>query len=322
MGRDLVLTIGMPLAAGLSLEQFVGVLAHEFGHFSQGVGMRLTYVVRSINLWFLRVVYQRDSWDVWLANSTEGLDFRIAWVMYVAQFCVWLTRRVLWVLMMLGNLVAGFMLRQMEFDADSYETRLVGSDTFEATARKLQLLNSGVSGRSVRCPAFSREGRLPDNLPALMTANLRRLPAAARRRLKRRPRRQRPACSTAHPADKDRIAAARRIAAAGVFRCPLPISVIFSDFAATARSVTYDFYVEVVGRHLKPDDLHPVDRSSVAARQKRGGGRYDSTGVRLRVGGRCVTLAEFPGHGASAAAPWRRPTDRLPPEGSPHGPPA
>src|SRR5208282_3052405 len=73
VGNDLVLTIGMPLAAGLTAEEFAGVLAHEFGHFGQGVGMRLTYVVRSINLWFLRVVYQRDSWDVWLANSTKRM---------------------------------------------------------------------------------------------------------------------------------------------------------------------------------------------------------------------------------------------------------
>ncbi len=49
MGNDLVLTIGAPLVAGLSLREFAGVLAHEFGHFSQGAGMRLTYVIRSIS---------------------------------------------------------------------------------------------------------------------------------------------------------------------------------------------------------------------------------------------------------------------------------
>lgn len=47
--RDLVLTIGLPLAAGLDMRQFAGVLAHEFGHFAQGAGMRLTYMIRSIN---------------------------------------------------------------------------------------------------------------------------------------------------------------------------------------------------------------------------------------------------------------------------------
>jgi hypothetical protein len=42
---DLVLTIGMPLVAGLTMRQFGGVMAHEFGHFAQGVGMRLTYMI-------------------------------------------------------------------------------------------------------------------------------------------------------------------------------------------------------------------------------------------------------------------------------------
>src|SRR5205814_4243365 len=96
LGRDLVLTIGMPLAAGLSLQQFAGVLAHEFGHFSQGAGMRLTYVVRSINMWFLRVVYQRDEWDEWLESMGGQRDWRIGWVCLVAQGSVWLTWRVWW----------------------------------------------------------------------------------------------------------------------------------------------------------------------------------------------------------------------------------
>ena len=61
--RDLVLTIGLPLVTGLDLKQFAGVLAHEFGHFSQGAGMRLSYLIRSINMWFARVVYERDEWD-------------------------------------------------------------------------------------------------------------------------------------------------------------------------------------------------------------------------------------------------------------------
>jgi hypothetical protein len=61
LSNDLVLTIGLPLVAGLNLRQFVGVVAHEFGHFSQGFGLRLSYLIRSINLWFARVVYERDA---------------------------------------------------------------------------------------------------------------------------------------------------------------------------------------------------------------------------------------------------------------------
>lgn len=80
MAHNVPAPIGMPLVAGLDMRQFAGVLAHEFGHFSQGVGMRLTYIIRSISHWFTRVVYERDSWDEWLARSTDNLDLRIAWV--------------------------------------------------------------------------------------------------------------------------------------------------------------------------------------------------------------------------------------------------
>jgi hypothetical protein len=38
-------------------------MAHEFGHFAQSGGMRLTFIVRSINAWFGRVVHERDEWD-------------------------------------------------------------------------------------------------------------------------------------------------------------------------------------------------------------------------------------------------------------------
>ena len=33
--------------------------------------MRLTYLIRRINLWFGRVVYERDAWDDWLVHSTS-----------------------------------------------------------------------------------------------------------------------------------------------------------------------------------------------------------------------------------------------------------
>ena len=70
--KDLVLTIGLPLVGGLDMRQFAGVLAHEFGHFAQGAGMRLTYIIRKINFWFARVVYERDSWDVKLEQTARG----------------------------------------------------------------------------------------------------------------------------------------------------------------------------------------------------------------------------------------------------------
>ena len=54
------LEIGLPLVNALTLSELKAVLAHEFGHFAQGTGMRITYVIRGVNAWFARTVYERD----------------------------------------------------------------------------------------------------------------------------------------------------------------------------------------------------------------------------------------------------------------------
>jgi Zn-dependent protease with chaperone function len=101
--RDLVVTIGLPLVAGLSARQLAGVLAHEFGHFAQGGGMRLTTIVRTVNAWFGRVVYERDAWDEKFERWSTEADWRAAIVLVVARLGVWFSR---WVRRLEGRLVA------------------------------------------------------------------------------------------------------------------------------------------------------------------------------------------------------------------------
>lgn len=255
----LVLTIGMPLAAAMSLQQLAGVLAHEFGHFSQGAGMRLTYVIRTINHWFLRVVYERDAWDEWLATSAAEFDLRFSWVLYLAMFFVWLTRKVLWCLMMLGHLVAGFMLRQMEFDADTYEARLAGSDTFATTAHQLRLLGVAWQGAHVDLGAFHREGRLADNLPKLIMANVKQIPDKVHRLIDESIAESKTGLFDSHPADRERIEAAAALNSPGVFHSDLPATVLFQNFDAAARGVTWDYYRGIFGPQLQPQELTSVD---------------------------------------------------------------
>ena len=103
------------------------MLAHEFGHFAQGAAMRLTYIIRSTSNWFARVVYERDEWDLKLVRAAHGIDIRLGIFLHLTRLCIWLSRRILWVLMHLGRILSAFMLRQMEFDSDSYETKVAGT---------------------------------------------------------------------------------------------------------------------------------------------------------------------------------------------------
>jgi Zn-dependent protease with chaperone function len=267
LGNDLVLTIGMPLAAGLSMQQFAGVLAHEFGHFTQGIGMRLTYVIRTISYWFTRVVYERDQWDEWLARSTDGLDLRIAWVLYLAQLFVWLTRKILWVLMMIGHGVAGFLMRQMEFDADRHEARLAGSDTFASTARQLMVLNVAYQGAQHDLGEFFRDGRLGDDLPRLMMVNVAQLPQEVHAQIDALIAENKTGLLDTHPCDRERIEMARREDTPGIFHSNRPASDLFQDFESVSKNVTWDFYRDIFGPQFKPEQMHPLD--DLLARQAR-----------------------------------------------------
>lgn len=268
LGNDLVLTIGLPLVAGLSARQLGGVLAHEFGHFTQGAGMRLTYLIRSISHWFVRVVYERDSWDEWLATTANSLDFRLAWVLWLAMLAVWITRKILWVLLHIGTAVAGFTLRQMEYDADRYEARFAGSDAFVTTARRLQELNAGMQMAFAQLRSSYQEGRLVDDLPALIQINAGRLPKQAQKDISRMLESGETNLFATHPSDKDRIANARAEEAPGVFRLETPASQLFRDFAEQSKATSWEFYREAIDSRIDRASLTPVAELTADHRQQ------------------------------------------------------
>ena len=258
VGKGLVLTIGLPLVAGLDLKQFAGVLAHEFGHFSQRVGMRLSGLIRWINHWFARVVYERDAWDDALAAWSTGGDGGAMILALPVRVAVWLTRRILWALMMVGNLVSGFLSRQMEFDADRYQARMVGGDVLAETMRRIGLLSIAENGAYADLGASWRERRLPDDLPKLVLANVPQIPAELRASVAKSIDEGKTGLFDTHPADRERIAAAKAEAAEGIFRLGGPATDLFRDFDALAREATFDQYKVLIGTEVSKDQLYPV----------------------------------------------------------------
>ncbi len=257
--RRPVLTIGLPLVAGMDLKQFAGVLAHEFGHLSQGAGMRLSYMIRSVNLWFARVVYERDAWDQTLDEWSRGGDFRVMIVVWVIRGVVWLSRRVLWALMMVGHMASCILDRQSEFDADRYQVRMVGGEVFESTFRRLHVLNAAMQGAYADLASCMREGRLPDNLPKLIVANVAQIPPEGLEKIDEQVTEGRTGLFDTHPCDRERIFHAHAEDADGVFSLDGPGSDVFRDFDGLCRASTLDFYRLNLGKHgVDKDSLRPV----------------------------------------------------------------
>jgi Zn-dependent protease with chaperone function len=290
--NDLVLTIGLPVAAGLDIRQFTGVLAHEFGHFAQASGMRITYVIRSINYWLSRVVYSEDEWDVRLRRWSKDIDFRLGLILYIARFFIWLTRKVLYLLMIAGNAISCYMLRQMEFDADRYEAAMVGAGLFESTSNRMTLLAVSHSWAFQDVSDAWETGRLPNNLTELVLVNYRQMKTAVRDSVMKQESASRSGWFDTHPATEARVKAAGKIAGVPAFSWPEgvptftaertrqsepvdgvadyqqtpPASIIFSKFSILCERVTLDYYKKVLG--MTPERKHLVDAGTLVSSQE------------------------------------------------------
>jgi Zn-dependent protease with chaperone function len=293
LGNDLVLTIGLPLAASLNVREFAGVLAHEFGHFTQGFGMRLTYVIRTVNGWFARVVEERDAWDMMLEEAAQTDDWHLAVMVGIARLGVWFSRQLLKMLMLVGHGIGCFMLRQMEYDADTYEIKLAGSAAFESTMRRIHVLGVTLERayKDLRS-AWNLGKRIPDDFPAYFLNSAASMPETERTRLEDTMGLEASGLFATHPSNGDRIRKARQAGEPGIFHLDAPAKALFSSFDVPARQVTLLHYQDDLGLPLELAILVPVETkkearseepvSSIATASENAGAPAPSSGLRLK----------------------------------------
>ena len=252
LGHDLVLCVGLPLVAGLNIRQFAAVVAHELGHCTQGMAMRLGYLIDNIDRWFLRVIYQRDSWDEafdeWAA-SVE--DWRMSLIVGCARFAVWCSRKVLTLLMLIGHAASCFLSRQMEFHADACAMAVAGSAGLESLLIRLreQAVLEQFAYEGLQ-QFWERRRQLPDSVPDFLDQLEQRLPADFHERARHTLLNETAGLFATHPTAAQRIQKARQRAEPGIFALEKPARALFNDFAATSQLVT--------GRHYRQNLRLPV----------------------------------------------------------------
>ncbi len=248
----LKLTLGVPLVLGMDVQQVGGIIAHEFGHFSQRGGMFMIAMTRNIIGWFHRAAYERDRWDEWLAESSQSFGSGLSIIILAARGLVWLVRFVPFVLMMLCMLFCARLMQEMEFDADRYEARVCGSHKFAETVRRLHKLVYGSAGSIEDLGRFHAEGRLPDNLCQLVVANVELLPPDVIRQMDEQIRTGETGRFDSHPADRERIANAERENAPGTLRLNCPAEILFRDAPTLGRHLTFKIYLRIFGKEFDP----------------------------------------------------------------------
>lgn len=265
-GGGLVLRIGLPLAQGLDLRELLGVIAHELGHFRQGVGMRLTWSVRRLIAWLLDAVYRRDQLDEWLEETARADTI---WIVLPAQFarlCVWVSRRVLWLLAHVAMLVVSSLLRQMEYDADRAEVGIAGVKAFVSTSQALSVLGAADGAARRRVIENLKHQQLPDNLSALAMEERQRFDERVVERIRSASHAAKTGLFDSHPSPSDRVAAARAVGGEGVIALDAPGTALFRHFEGLAKVATIAEYRERLGPLVDEMTLVPVKGVVAAAK--------------------------------------------------------
>ena len=162
---NLRLTIGLTLIKTLKLDQLIGIIAHEFGHFSQGSGMRLTYIVRTFNHIMARMAYGDEEMDRKLSFYADDDWYVISFTSMIAKMFLWITRKIVYVLFYLGSICSNYMLRQMEFDADWFEINITGSEEFEKASDRLTVASYANQWCLMSITELQLENKVISNIP-------------------------------------------------------------------------------------------------------------------------------------------------------------
>jgi hypothetical protein len=205
-------------------------------------------------------VYERDSWDEGLdewSNSVE--DSRMGLIVACVHVAVWLSRRVLLLLMLLGHAASCFLSRHMEFHADACAMGVAGSAGLESLLLRLrelavleQLAYDGLR------QMWQKRHQLPDSIPELLEQLERRAPPDFHEEARQTLLNEAAGLFATHPTAAQRIQKARQRAEPGLFTLEKPARALFNDFPATAKGVTSRHYRLTLHLAVTPPMLKPT----------------------------------------------------------------
>lgn len=264
VGRPPVLGLGLPLMAGMNLNQFCGVLAHELGHVDQGIAGRATAVIESVRAWMFIGALRFDAVDMFFVGEATQKDSPLK-LIGLALLLASIPARLL--LLLLG-IIAGFpallMSRQMEHDADRAGHAFIGGEAYASMIRRLQELVAGSTQALLEINDFAKKKEVPDDVAALIAGAADRLGSEAKAQIEEDLKQRSVPLWSTHPAHAERIKRARESGEAGCFSLDVPAITLFRDFRSITIRASYAFYREHLGSEVF--DLTFVDsRAMVSA---------------------------------------------------------
>ncbi|WP_020409256.1 M48 family metallopeptidase [Hahella ganghwensis] len=243
---ELVLTVGLPLVAGMNSRLFMGIVAHEFGHMTQRNALLANTLVNRVNAWMEQCAFGEDNWDRRLNKWSEYSPiFAADMAIFLCRYMIRMTRVLMKYLFLFNLRTTRWMSREMEYDADRYESLVAGSDKSREIAETLRFLMAGRQLSDQLARATWNDNRLPDNLPQLVALMTEQLTVEQKQHISAQMEQSQTQVWDTHPADNDRIAKAEENNFKGIWLHDFPASRLIPDFDALCKTVTMRWYHQV-----------------------------------------------------------------------------
>lgn len=269
--ESFTLTLGIPLIAGMTVQQLAGIIAHEFGHFGQSASTLLERTIQRISAWFYLAVFGEDAIDEFIGSLTGGPEPNPILMLFggLLWLLVGLGRLVLLLLFFLSQAVSSTLLRRMEFNADQFEIGIVGSKGFEESSRRLVEIN--IAHEIAWRDLFDRTSgmHLPRDYPAYV-AEISKQDQKIVRKANKLIKKEKGSLFRSHPTTRARIKFAARLNRPGIFHSKLDGKTMFKKFGERSRHLTHMLYMLRYGPNFNPDSLRPVSEAVEAYMSTRG----------------------------------------------------
>jgi hypothetical protein len=246
------LTVGLGLAAGLTAQQLAGLVAGLVALHRRRAASGPTNLIRAINGWLWRSVYQEDRLERWITRVNLRPGFHLGRLVLPLKPLSFLARAALWVPMFIGNTVAAALVRRTELDADLCAARLIGQQAFGELIDRVKIIEYTWEGILAEASFLFKEQRLPDSLPHELAARMRETTPELAAALVESVIKPEEIPFDSRPDEADRRSAVSAEPAGGVLKCPAPAMALWTDFGKLAREASFEYYSAAFGaQHLK-----------------------------------------------------------------------
>lgn len=240
---ELVLTLGCSLISGMNTRQLVGIIAHEFGHYSQRNEMVVYSLINTINIWLHEKAYANDGLVLllkqWRAKYNEGY---LLWPIFIVSAGTWLSQQCFKKLYHASLYCSQYMRREMAFKADHQECKIVGSDYFSTLSIRMHQLHFAESKVYAMNKHFWNEGVLLKNIPQAIKTTMNNLNKHEQEVVQQSIDTQKDHSWDLHLADNQRIEYAQTLNESGIFDVEIEASALFNNYEKLCLDQTLATY--------------------------------------------------------------------------------